>query len=39
MEEFLGVIRNEYGTYDALAASLGVTEAVARIRPLVLEAD
>ena len=39
MEEFLGTIRNEYGTYDALADSLGVTEAVARIRPLVLEAD
>ncbi len=39
MEEFLGVIRNEYGTSDALAASLGVTEAVARMRPLVLEAD
>ena len=39
MEEFLCAMRDEYGTYDGLAASLGVTEAVARIRPLVLEAD
>jgi protein-tyrosine phosphatase len=37
MEEFLSSMRNEYGTYDALADSLGVTEAMARLRPLVLE--
>jgi protein-tyrosine phosphatase len=38
MEEFLTAIRAEYGTYDALAESLGVTEAMARLRPMVLEA-
>ena len=38
MEEFLGSIRAEYGTYDALAEWLGVTDAVARLRPLVLVA-
>jgi protein-tyrosine phosphatase len=37
MEEFLGAMRAEYGTYAALADSLGVTGAVARLRPLVLE--
>jgi protein-tyrosine phosphatase len=37
MEEFLGAMRSEYGTYDALAASLGVTEAMDRLRSLVLE--
>ena len=33
MEEFLGSLRAEYGTYDALAESLGVTEAVATSAP------
>ena len=37
MEEFLASMRRQYGTYDALAGSLGVTEAVARLRPMALE--
>jgi protein-tyrosine phosphatase len=37
MEEFLASMRSQYGTYDALAESLGVTEAVGRLRPMVLE--
>ena len=38
MEEFLGSMRAEYGTYDALAELLGVTEAIGRLRSTVLEA-
>ena len=36
MEEFLGSLRDRYGTYDDLAASLGVTDAVATLRRTVL---
>jgi protein-tyrosine phosphatase len=36
MEEFLATTRAEYGSYDDLARSLGVVEAVARIRRAVL---
>jgi protein-tyrosine phosphatase len=38
MEEFLASTRNEYGDYDALAQSLGVTDAVGRLRQAVLVA-
>ena len=37
MEEFLDTLRSEYGTYDALAAELGVTDAVSRLGRVVLE--
>ena len=37
MEEFLADLRSEYGTYDALAETLGVTEAMVTIRRTVLE--
>ena len=36
MEQFLAGLRVRYGTYDALAASLGVTGSVARLRSTVL---
>jgi protein-tyrosine phosphatase len=36
MEEFLASVRSEYGSYDALADRLGVVEAVARLRHLVV---
>jgi protein-tyrosine phosphatase len=36
MEEFLASLRAEYGTYPALAESLGVTDAVATLRRTVL---
>jgi protein-tyrosine phosphatase len=36
MEEFLASLRAEYGTYPALAESLGVTDAVAILRRTVL---
>jgi protein-tyrosine phosphatase len=36
MEEFLSSLRHQYGTYDDLAASLGVTDAVATLRRTVL---
>ena len=36
MEEFLASLRAEHGTYDALADSLGVTEAVTTLRRTVL---
>ena len=32
MEEFLGSIRTVYGSYESLAAALGVTEAIAQLR-------
>ena len=38
MEEFLASLRAEYGSYDGLAESLGVTDAVARLRRTVLVA-
>jgi protein-tyrosine phosphatase len=37
MEEFLCSMRLEYGSYDALAEALGVTEAMARLAEKVLE--
>jgi protein-tyrosine phosphatase len=37
MEEFLSKVRAEYGSYDELAATLGVTESVARLRTTLLE--
>jgi protein-tyrosine phosphatase len=37
MEEFLASMRSEYGSYDALAEALGVTEAMARLAEKVLE--
>jgi Tyrosine phosphatase family len=37
MEEFLDTLRSDYGTYDALAAALGVTDAVSRLGRVVLE--
>jgi protein-tyrosine phosphatase len=36
MEEFLASLREEYGSYDALAGFLGVTDAVATLRRTVL---
>ncbi len=36
MEEFLAAIGSRYGGYEALAESLGVTDAVARLRQAVL---
>ena len=36
MEQFLAELRARYGTYDDLAASLDVTEAVATLRTTVL---
>jgi len=36
MEQFLAELRLEYGTYDQLAASLGVVEAMDRLRRSVL---
>ena len=36
MEQFLAELRAEHGTYDGLAASLGVTDAVAVLRTSVL---
>ena len=36
MEQFLADLRSRYGTYDELAASLDVTEAVATLRSTVL---
>jgi protein-tyrosine phosphatase len=36
MEEFLASLRAEYGSYDALAESLGVTDSVATLRRSVL---
>jgi putative hemolysin len=36
MEEFLASVRAEYGSYDALADHLGVVEAVAQLRRLVV---
>jgi protein-tyrosine phosphatase len=36
MEEFLATMRAEYGSYDALAAALGVVDAVDRLRERVL---
>lgn len=36
MEEFLASLRHRYGTYDDLADSLGVTDAVATLRTTVL---
>ncbi len=36
MEEFLASLRDRYGSYDALAATLGVTDAVATLRRTVL---
>jgi protein-tyrosine phosphatase len=36
MEEFLAAMRAEHGTYGALAESLGVSDAMARLRVLVL---
>ena len=36
MEEFLDALRAEYGTYEALAEALGVTEAVGRLEHTVL---
>ena len=36
MEEFLAWVRSEYGSYPALAESLGVTEAVTTLRRTVL---
>jgi hypothetical protein len=36
MEEFLATTRAEYGTYDDLARSLGVVDAVARLRQAAL---
>jgi protein-tyrosine phosphatase len=36
MEEFLGSLRVDYGSYAALAESLGVSEAVATLRRTVL---
>jgi protein-tyrosine phosphatase len=37
MVEFLATIRAQYGSYPALAEALGVTEAMDRLRRLVLE--
>jgi len=37
MEGFLGTVRAEYGSYDALAESLGVIGAVERLRSALLE--
>jgi len=36
MEQFLADLRLQYGTYDALAGSLGVTDAVTTLRSSVL---
>jgi protein-tyrosine phosphatase len=36
MEQFLADLRLQYGTYDALAGSLGVTDAVTTLRSTVL---
>ncbi len=36
MEEFLSQLRADYGSYDALAASLGVVEAMDRLRSALL---
>ena len=36
MEEFLAAIACRYGSYEGLAESLGVTEAVDRLRRAVL---
>ena len=36
MEQFLAALRLEYGSYDELAVSLGVVEAVERLRATVL---
>ncbi len=36
MEEFLASLRSEYGTYDELAGSLGVTGAMDRLRDTLL---
>ncbi len=36
MEAFLASLRQAYGSYEALAASLGVTEAVGRLRVALL---
>jgi hypothetical protein len=36
MEQFLAGLRVRYGTYDELAATLEVTEAVATLRSTVL---
>ena len=38
MEEFLESIRSVYGSYAELAAALGVTQAVVRLRELLLVA-
>lgn len=38
MEEFLETIRASYGSYEALAASLGVTDSVVRLRERLLVA-
>jgi protein-tyrosine phosphatase len=37
MEQFLSKVRAEYGTYDQLAATLGVTQSVERLRATLLE--
>jgi hypothetical protein len=37
MAAFLDSLHDEHGTFDDLAASLGVTEAVARLRTSLLE--
>jgi hypothetical protein len=36
MEEFLATLRADYGSYDDLARSLGVADAVATLRRTVL---
>ena len=38
MASLLDAVRAEYGSYDRLAEHLGVSEAVARLRPVLLEA-
>jgi protein-tyrosine phosphatase len=38
MTEFLRSLRDEHGDFEALARSLGVEDAVERLRPLLLEA-
>ncbi|HVB92678.1 MAG TPA: tyrosine-protein phosphatase [Acidimicrobiales bacterium] len=38
MANLLEALRSEYGSYDGLAEHLGVSEAVARLRPTLLEA-
>jgi protein-tyrosine phosphatase len=37
MANLLDALRTEYGSYDRLAEHLGVSEAVARLRPVLLE--